>query len=75
MNFIRGDDSMQDGIANLTACFNEELICKAVTEMAENSKIAMESGSIFFGGFNDIDDKMFEYSSTHADTTKGITAE
>ena len=31
MDFIRDDDYMQYGIANFTACFNEELLCKAVT--------------------------------------------
>ena len=35
----------------------------------------MESGNIFFDGFNDIDDEMFESSITHADTPKGITLE
>ena len=66
---------MQAGIANFTACLNEEFLCKAVTERAAKSKISMEAGSILFDGFNDIDDKMFESSVTHADTPKGITAE
>ena len=66
---------MQSGIANLTACFNEELLCKSVTDRSEKSKISMDAGSIFFDGSNDIDDKMFESSATHADTPKGITAE
>ena len=35
----------------------------------------MWAGNIFFGVFNDIDDEMFEYYATHADTSKGITAE
>ena len=59
----------------MTACFNEELLCKAVTEQVANLKIAMEAGSIFCDGFNDIDDKCFEYSATHSDTPKGNTAE
>ena len=75
MEFIRDDDYMQAGIANFTACLNEELLCKVVTERAAKSKIAMESGIIFFGGFNDIGDKMFESSTIHAGKPKGITAE
>ena len=75
MEFIGDGGYMQAGIVNLTAWFNDEIICKAVTEWAEKSKISMEADSIFFDGFNDIDDKMFEYSATHADTLKGITAE
>ena len=35
----------------------------------------MEAGNILFGGFNDIDDGIFESSTTHTDTPKGITAE
>ena len=35
----------------------------------------MWAGNIFFDVFNDIDDKMFESSATHAETPKGITAE
>ena len=66
---------MQSGIADLTSCFNEDLICKAVTERAEKSKISMEAGGIFFDGFNGIDEKMFEYSANHDDTPKGITVE
>ena len=75
MEFIIDDDYMQAGIDDLTACFNEELLCKAVTERAAKSKISMEAGSILFDGFNDIDDKIFESSVTHADTPKGITVE
>ena len=33
----------------------------------------MEAGSIFFDGFNDNDENMFEYSDNHADTQKVIT--
>ena len=46
-----------------------------MTERAKKSKIAMEYGNIFFDGFNDIDDEIFESSATHANTPKGITAE
>ena len=59
MEFIRDDDYMQASIDDLTAWFNEELLCKAVTERAEKSKISMEAGSILFDGFNDSDEKMF----------------
>ena len=46
-----------------------------MTERAAKLKISMDAGSIFFDGFNDIYDKMFESSATHADTPTGITAE
>ena len=46
-----------------------------MTEREAKSKIATEAGSIFFDGFNAIDDKMFESSATHSDTPKGITAD
>ena len=51
MDFIRDDDYMQAGIADLTACFNEEFLCKYVTEQAEKSNISMEADSIFFDCF------------------------
>ena len=35
----------------------------------------MEAGGIFFDGFNENDDKMFESSASHADKPKGITTE
>ena len=60
MDFIRDDDYMQAGIADFTACFNEELLCKSVTERTEKSKIAVEAGNIFFEGFNGIYDKILE---------------
>ena len=75
MDLIRDDNYMQAGIADLTACLNEEFLCKSVTERASKSNIAMEAGSIFFDDLNDIDDNFFESSATHADTLKGITAE
>ena len=59
MDFIRDDDYMQAGISDLTTCFNEELLCKTMTERAAKFKIAMEAGIIFFDGFNDIDEKYF----------------
>ena len=34
------------GIADLTACFDEELLCRTVTERAEKSKVAIEAGRI-----------------------------
>ena len=75
MELIRYDDYMQAGIANLTALFNEWLLWKYVNEREAKLKIAVEAGNILFDGFNDIDDKMFESSATHAETPKGITAE
>ena len=75
MGFIRDDDYMQAGIADLTECFNEELLCKAVTDQVEKSKIAMEAGNILFDGFNNIDDKMSESFAMHADTPNGINLE
>ena len=73
MDFIRDDDYMQARISDMTACLNKEFICKYVTARAENSKISMEADNIFFDGFNDIYDEMFESSATYADTPKGIT--
>ena len=66
---------MQAGISDLTSWFNEELLYEAVADQAAKSKIAMETGNIFFGGLNDIDYEIFESSVTHYDTPKGITAE
>ena len=75
MDFIRDDYYMQAGIADLTACFNDEFLCTSGTERAEKSNIAMEDCIIFFGGFNDNDNGMFESSATHVDTPKGIATE
>ena len=66
---------MQAGIADLTACLNEELLCKSVTERSAKSNMSMEAGGILFDGFNEIYDAMFESSATHTYTPKGITAE
>ena len=62
-------------ITDLTASFNEELQCKAVTEQAEKSKIDMEARSFLFDGFNNNDDEMIESSATQAHTPKGINVE
>ena len=75
MDFIRDDDYMQYGISDLTACFNKEFLCKAVTDQAAKSKISTEAGIILCDGFNENDDKMFESSASHADKPKGITTE
>ena len=75
MEFIRDDDYLQARIANLTACFNEELLFKVVTDQTAKSKISMEDGSILFNGFNDIDDEIFESSATHAERPKKISME
>ena len=56
MDFIKDDYYMQAGIVDLTAFFNEELLCKTVTEMVVHSKVAMKACIIFFVGFNEIDD-------------------
>ena len=66
---------MQAGVADLSACFNEELFSKAVTDRAVRGKLAMEAGSVCLDNIdNDSDDIMFESSAAHADTPKGITA-
>ena len=75
MDFIRDDDYMQYGISDLTACFNKEFLCKAVTDQAAKSKISTEAGISLCDGFNENDDKTFESSATHAYTPKWITAE
>ena len=73
--FLMDDDFMQAGIADLSACFNEELLLKAVNERAVKGKLAMEAGSICLDDFlNDDDDSIFESSATHAETPKGVTA-
>ena len=66
---------MQAGIDDLTACFNEEFVCKYVTDWASKLKISVEAGNLFFDFSNDIDDENFESSATHSDTPKVITAE
>ena len=75
MDFIRDDYYMQTGVADLMACLNEEFLCESVDKRAETSNIDMESGSILFNVFNEIDDQTFESSATHSDTPKGITAD
>ena len=46
-----------------------------MTEKAAKLKMSMEAGSILFDGLNEIDDEFVESSATHADTSKGLTAE
>ena len=73
--FLTDDDFMQAGIADLSACFNEELLCKAVNDRTVKGKLAMEAGSIFIDDFlNDDEDFVFESSAAHAETPKGVTA-
>ena len=67
---------MQAAVADLTGCFDEELIRRAVTERTAKSKIAMKSGNITLEGFKDNeDDSIFELAAAHAETPKGVTAE
>ena len=73
--FLTDDDFMQAGIADLSACFNEELLCKAVNDRTVKGKLAMEAGSIFIDDFlSDDEDFVFESSAAHAETPKGVTA-
>ena len=67
---------MQAALADLTGCFDEELLQRSVTERGAKSKIAMESGNISLDGFkNNEDDAIFELAAAHAETPKGVTAE
>ena len=67
---------MQAAVADLTGCFDEELLRRAMTERTEKSKIAMKSGNTTLEGFDDDeDDSIFELSAAHADTPKVVTAE
>ena len=45
--FRMDDDFMQAGVADLSACFNEELLNELVSKRASKSKFAMEAGSIW----------------------------
>ena len=72
--FLTDDDFMQAGIADLSACFNEELLCKAVNDRTVKGKLAMEAGSIFIDDFLNDEDFVFESSAAHAETPKGVTA-
>ena len=53
--FNMDDDFMQAGIADLSACFNEELFSKAVTERAMQGKRAMEAGSVCLDDLDALD--------------------
>ena len=74
MDLMRDDDYMQAGIADLTACFDEELLRRAVTERAAKSKVAMEAGSIKLDDVSE-DESIFQSSAAHAETPMGVTAE
>ena len=70
----RGEDYMQSAIADLTACFDQDLLCRMANERTAKSKVAMEAGSISLCG-DDFVDELFEASAAHVDTPKGVTAE
>ena len=73
--FMMNDDFMQAGVADLSACFNDELLNQLVTKRASKGKIAMEAGSISLEDMlNDDKDLVFESSAAHVDTPKGVTA-
>ena len=66
---------MQAGVADLSACFNDDLLSEIVTNRASKGKLAMEAGSIRLDDiFNETDDLIFESSAAHVDTPKGVTA-
>jgi hypothetical protein len=65
---------MQAGIADLTACFDEELLRRAVTDRAAKSKVEMEAGNVKLGDTSE-DETIFHSSVAHAETPMGITAE
>ena len=67
---------MQAAVADLTGCFDDELLQRAVTKRAAKSEIAMESENISLDVFNNNeDDAIFEFAAAHAETPKGVTAE
>ena len=67
---------MQAAVADLTSCFDGELLRRDVTERGAKSKISMESGNISLDDFkNNEDDAIFELAAAHAETQKGVTAE
>ena len=74
LDFVRDDACMEAGIVDLTACFDEELLQRAVTDRGARSKVAMESGNIFLDGFKDEDDLIFTTSVAHAEQQRGVTA-
>ena len=47
MAFIMDDDFMQAGVADLSVCFNEELLSQMVTDRAAKRNIPLEAGSIW----------------------------
>ena len=70
----RGEDFMQSAVAELTACFDQDLLCKMANERTAKSKVAMEAGSMSIWD-DDSEDELFEEAATHVDTPKGVTAE
>ena len=73
--FKMDDDYMQAGVADLSACFNDELLSEMVTSRASKGKLAMEAGSVRLNDmFSEDDDLIFESSAAHVDTPKGVTA-
>ena len=73
--FLMDDDFIQAGIADLSVCFNEELLHKAVADRAVRGKLVMEAGSICIDDFliGD-DDLIFESSAAHVESPIGVTA-
>ena len=51
-DFLRDDDYMQAAVADLTGCFDEELLRRAMTERTAKSKIAMKYGNTTLEGFD-----------------------
>ena len=73
--FLVDNNFMQARIANLSACLNEELFGKILTDRTVKGKLAMEVGSICIDNIcSNCDDLMFESSAAHAETPKGVTA-
>ena len=72
--FNRDDDVYKAAISELSVCFDEDLMCRAVNDRCAKSKLAMEAGSTNVQDITE-DDGIFELSAAHAETPKGITAQ
>ena len=72
--FVRDNNYMQAGIADLTACFDQELLRRAATDRGAKSKVTMECGDVFLVGLEDRQDQIFEISAAHAEPQRGVTA-
>ena len=62
---------MQSAVAELTACFDQDRLCKLANERTAKSKMAMEANSTSLWEEDDSVDELFETAAAHVDTPKG----